>query len=118
VDVLMGTGGAPEGVLAAAALRCVDGDMQGRLVFRSEAERARARDMGMADPARVLGITDLAGGDVVFAATGVTGDGLLPGVRFTPGGARSRSVVMRSRTGTVRWIETHHRFASTPDAGW
>jgi fructose-1,6-bisphosphatase II len=118
VDLLMGTGGAPEGVLAAAGLRCTDGDFQGRLVFRSAAERERARAMGMADPDRVLGIHDLAGGNVMFAATGVTGGDFLPAVRFTPGGARTRSVVMRSKTGTVRWIDTVHRFATAPDAGW
>jgi fructose-1,6-bisphosphatase II len=117
VDVLMGTGGAPEGVLAAAALRCVEGDFQGRLVFRNETERERARAMGMADPDALLRIDDLAGGDVVFAATGVTGGDFLPGVRHVPGGARTRSIVMRSRTGTLRWIETVHRFAS-PDATW
>jgi len=117
VDVLMGTGGAPEGVLAAAALRCVDGDMMGRLVFRSEGERERARAMGHADPDRLLRIGDLAGGNVVFAATGVTGGDFLPGVRFGPGGVRTRSMVMRSSTGTVRWIDTLQRMPG-PDAGW
>jgi fructose-1,6-bisphosphatase II len=74
--------------------------------------------MGLSDPDRILRIGDLAGGNVMFAATGVTGGDFLAGVRFTPGGARTRSVVMRSRTGTVRWIDTVHRFAAAPDAGW
>ncbi|MFT3916028.1 MAG: class II fructose-bisphosphatase [Anaeromyxobacteraceae bacterium] len=117
VDVLMGTGGAPEGVLAAAALRCVDGDLQGRLVFRSETERARAVAMGHAEPERKLGIQDLAGGDVVFAATGVTGGEFLSGVRFGHAAVHTRSIVMRSRTGTIRWIDTLHRMPG-PDAGW
>jgi len=117
VDVLMGTGGAPEGVLAAAALRCVEGDMMGRLVFRNEAERERARAMGHRDPDRLLRIADLAGGNVVFAATGVTGGEFLSGVRFGPGGVRTRSMVMRSRTGTIRWIDTLQRMPG-PDAGW
>ncbi len=115
VDVLMGTGGAPEGVLGAAALRCVGGDMQGRLRFRDEAERERARAMGIADPDKVLRAEDLAGGSVMFAATGVTQGDFLKGVRFTGDGARSHSVVMRSSTGTIRYIETVHRFTRAPD---
>jgi len=118
VDVLMGTGGAPEGVLAAAALRCLDGDFQGRLVFRNATERERARAMSAGDPDRVLRADDLARGDVIFAATGVTGGGFLEGVRFRAGGARTRSVVMRSRSGTVRWIDAEHRFDAAPGTGW
>lgn len=109
VDVLMGIGGAPEGVLAAAALRCLDGEMQGQLRYRSDADRARAIGMGLHDPDRVFGLTDLAGGDdVIFAATGVTDGDFLKGVRFSGDGARSHSVVMRSHTGTVRYITAYH----------
>jgi len=118
VDMLMGTGGAPEGVLSAAALRCVGGDMQGRLAFRSDEEKARARAMGIVDPDKVFSIEDLARGDVFFAATGVTNGDFLKGVRFTGDGARTHSVVMRSRTGTVRYIETEHHFQYKPNYGW
>ncbi len=109
VDVLMGTGGAPEGVIAAAALRCLGGDMQGRLAFRSDAERERARTMGVPDPDRVFAAEDLARGDVMVSATGVTHGQFLKGVRFAADGIRSHSVVMRSRSGTLRFIETMHR---------
>ncbi len=115
VDVLMGLGGAPEGVIAAAAIRCVGGDMQARLRFRDDAERERARALGIADPDKVLRAEDLAGGSVMFAATGVTEGDFLKGVRFTGDGARSHSVVMRSSTGTIRYIETVHRFTRAPD---
>ncbi len=118
VDVLMGIGGAPEGVLGAAAIRCVGGDMQGRLRFRNDGERERARAMGLADPDKILSAEELAGGSVMFAATGVTQGDFLKGVRFTGDGARSHSVVMRSRTGTIRYIETVHRFTRTPNYGW
>jgi fructose-1,6-bisphosphatase II len=117
VDVLMGIGGAPEGVIAAAAIRCVGGDMQGRLRFRSEAERERARGMGVVDLDGVMTAEDMAGGSVMFAATGVTNGDFLRGVRFTGDGARSHSVVMRSRSGTVRYIETTHRFTRAPNYG-
>ncbi len=117
VDVLMGTGGAPEGVISAAALRCVGGDFQGRLAFRNDEERARARDMGLRDLDRVFDIEGLAGGSVMFAATGVTSGDFLRGVRFTGKGALTHSVVMRSRTGTLRFIETEHRFEGKPDYG-
>ncbi|GAO03282.1 class II fructose-bisphosphatase [Anaeromyxobacter sp. PSR-1] len=118
VDVLMGIGGAPEGVIAAAALRCVGGDLQGRLVFRNDAERERARGYGLKDLDRVMGAEELAGGNVMFAATGVTHGDFLKGVRFTGDGARTHSVVMRSRTGTIRYIETEHHFTRSPDYGW
>jgi fructose-1,6-bisphosphatase II len=118
VDVLMGIGGAPEGVITAAALRCVGGDMQARLQFRDDGERARARAMGLADVEKVLTTDDLAGGNVMVAATGVTNGDFLKGVRFTGEGARSHSVVMRSKSGTVRYIETIHRFTRSPDYGW
>ncbi|HVZ71242.1 MAG TPA: class II fructose-bisphosphatase [Polyangia bacterium] len=114
IDVLMGTGGAPEGVLAAAALRCMNGYMQGILRPRNDEEVARAAKMGIPDIHRVWEIDDLAGGDVMFAATGITGGFLLRGVHFLPDGARSSSLVMRSRTGTVRRIETRHHFAQRP----
>ncbi len=114
VDVLMGTGGAPEGVISAAALRCVGGDFQGRLAFRSEEERQRALAMGVKDPARVFSAEELAGGDVMFAATGVTMGNFLRGVRFTGDGAVTHSVVMRSRSGTIRYIRTEHRFLGRP----
>ncbi len=117
VDVLMGTGGAPEGVISAAALRCVGGGFQGRLAFRNDEERARARAMGVRDLDRIFDIEELAGGSVMFAATGVTSGDFLRGVRFTGKGALTHSVVMRSRTGTVRFIETEHRFEGRPDYG-
>jgi fructose-1,6-bisphosphatase II len=115
IDVLLGIGGAPEGVLAAAALRCVGGDMQGVLKFRNDDEAARAQRMGVKDVNQIFGIEDLAGGDVMFAATGVTDGFLLRGVRFTGTGAETHSVVMRSRSGTVRVIRARHRFERNPD---
>ena len=114
VDVLMGSGGAPEGVLAAAALRCLGGDMQGKLMWRSDEERARAKGMGISDMERIYGIEDLARGNVMFAATGVTNGEFLRGVRFFGGGASTHSVVMRSETGTVRYIEACHDFKRKP----
>jgi len=118
VDVLMGVGGAPEGVITAAAIRCAGGDLQARLQFRDDAERARARAMGILDLEKVLTAEDMAGGNVMFAATGVTNGDFLKGVRFTGDGARSHSVVMRSKTGTVRYIETVHRFSRSPNYDW
>jgi fructose-1,6-bisphosphatase II len=118
VDVLIGIGGAPEGVISAAALRCVGGDMQGKLRYRSDAERERARSMGIEDGEKIFRIDELACGDVMFAATGVTNGDFLKGVRFTGDGARTHSVVMRSRTGTVRYIETEHHFQHKPNYGW
>jgi fructose-1,6-bisphosphatase II len=117
IDVLLGIGGAPEGVLAAAALRCVGGDMQGVLKFRNDDEAARAARMGITDGNRVLGIEDLARGDVMFAATGVTDGFLLRGVRYTGTGAETHSIVMRSRSGTVRFIRARHHFHHRPDYG-
>jgi fructose-1,6-bisphosphatase II len=115
IDILFGTGGAPEGVLAAAALRCVGGEIQGRLRYRNDDERARAERMGITDHDRVYGIEDLAQGDVLFAATGVTDGALLRGVHFFGGGATTHSVVMRSRSGTVRYVEARHDFHRKPD---
>ncbi len=114
VDVLMGIGGAPEGVIAAAALRCMGGDFQGQLAFRNEHEKERAKKMGIADLNKVFGINDLAKGNVMFCATGVTQGTFLNGVRFVPGGAFTHSIVMRSETGTVRLIESEHRFDKKP----
>jgi fructose-1,6-bisphosphatase II len=110
VDVLVGTGGAPEGVLAAAALRCLGGAIQGRLMFRSDDEKARARKMGISDYGRVYRETDLASGDsITFASTGVTDGDMLDGVRFTGNMAETHSMVMRVKTGTVRTIRTQYR---------
>lgn len=114
VDVLMGVGGAPEGVLAAAALRCVGGDIQGRLVFRNDKERERATQMGIREFDKIYRTEELAGGDVMFAATGVTNGDFLKGVRFFPGGASTHSVVMRSSTGTIRYLEATHNFQVKP----
>ncbi len=114
VDVLMGTGGAPEGVIAAAALRCMGGDFQGRLAFRNEEEKARARTMGVQDLEKVYRIDELAKGNVMFCATGVTQGTFLNGVRFFSGGAHTHSVVMRSESGTVRFIEAEHQFDRKP----
>ena len=110
VDIYMGSGGAPEGVLAAAALRCIGGQMQGRLLFRNDDEKGRARRLGIADLNRKYGLEELAAGDVMFACTGVTDGAMLKGVRRFAGGASTHSLVMRSSTGTVRVIETRHNF--------
>jgi len=110
VDIYIGSGGAPEGVLAAAALRSIGGQMQGRLLFRNDDERGRAKRWGIEDLDRKYGLLDLASGDVMFAATGVTDGSMLRGVRRFSGGAMTHSIVMRSRTGTVRMIEAKHDF--------
>jgi fructose-1,6-bisphosphatase II / sedoheptulose-1,7-bisphosphatase len=117
VDIYLGSGGAPEGVLAAAALRCIGGQMQGRLLFRNDDERARAQRCGIADFARKYGLLDLAKGDVMFAATGVTDGTMLRGVRRFRGGGTTHSMVMRSKTGTVRLIEAHHNFERKTGVG-
>jgi fructose-1,6-bisphosphatase II / sedoheptulose-1,7-bisphosphatase len=109
VDIFIGVGGAPEGVLAAAALRCVGGQMQGRLVFRNESERARAAKWGITDLNRKYGLHELVAGDVVFSATGVTDGSMLRGVHREGNFITTESVVMRSATGTVRWIKARHR---------
>ncbi|MEP0561294.1 MAG: class II fructose-bisphosphatase [Qipengyuania citrea] len=108
VDLYMGSGGAPEGVLAAAALRCIGGQMQTRLLFRNDDERGRATRLGITDFDRKYGLLDLASGDVMFAATGVTTGTMLQGVRKYQGGAMTHSIIMRSKTGTVRTVEAHH----------
>ncbi len=114
VDMYIGTGGAPEGVLAAAALQCIGGQMQGRLVFRNDAEKERAARAGIKDLKKKYEMNELAHGDVMFAASGVTNGAMLRGVRLFPGGALTHTVVMRSRTGTVRYIEAHHNFRRKP----
>ena len=110
VDLYLGSGGAPEGVLAAAALQCIGGQMQGRLLFRNEEERSRGLKQGVVDLNRKYSMSELAHGEVMFAATGVTSGNFLRGVRRFAGGAVTHSVVMRSKTGTVRYIEAHHNF--------
>ncbi len=108
IDIYLGTGGAPEGVLAAAALRCVGGQMQSRLVFRNDAERERAARWGVKDLHRKYDLFDMASGDVVFAATGVTDGSMLDRVHYDGAFITTHSVVMRSATGTVRWIKARH----------
>lgn len=118
IDVLFGIGGAPEGVLAAAALRCVGGDLQGRLRLRNEEEKERCHRMGIQDVDRKWMLHDLARGDVMFAATGVTSGDMLKGVRYLKGGAQTHSLVMRSKSGTVRFIEAEHHFDRKPHYGF
>jgi fructose-1,6-bisphosphatase II / sedoheptulose-1,7-bisphosphatase len=110
IDIYLGSGGAPEGVLAAAALRCIGGQMQGRLILDSEDKRERARRMGILEPNKKYRTEELASGDVFFAATGVTDGSLLSGVRIGKNTVRTNTVVMRSWSQTVRWITAeHHR---------
>lgn len=109
IDIYMGIGGAPEGVLAAAALRCIGGQMQCRLVLDTEEKRERAARMGISDPRKKYSMEDMVKGDCLFAATGVTNGALLRGVRFRPEIIETETVVMRSVTGTVRWIRAEHR---------
>jgi fructose-1,6-bisphosphatase II / sedoheptulose-1,7-bisphosphatase len=109
VDIYMGIGGAPEGVLAAAALRCIGGQMQCRLVLDSDEKRARAEKMGVTDPRKKYEIQDMVRGDCLFAATGVTTGDMLQGVTFRGDVIETETVVMRSATGTVRWIRAEHR---------
>jgi fructose-1,6-bisphosphatase II len=117
IDILLGSGGAPEGVLAAAALRCTGGEFQGRLIYRNDGEKDRARAMGVTNLDKKWSITELAKGDVMFAATGVTTGDLLKGVRYFKGGAHTHSIVMRSKSGTVRMIEAEHHFDRKPNYG-
>lgn len=115
IDLLMGTGGAPEGVITAAALKCLGGDFQGRLVFRNEDEKARARKMGIEDFDRCYNLEDLAKGSVMFCATGVTDGPMLRGVRVMSGHkAMTHSMVMRSKTGTIRRVEAEHNLNLKP----
>ena len=114
IDMYLGIGGAPEGVLAAAALSCIGGQMQGRLVFRNDDEKGRAADIGITELDRKYDLEALAHGNVTFAATGVTDGTMLKGVHRFPGGALTHSMVMRSTSGTVRIIETRHKFERKP----
>jgi fructose-1,6-bisphosphatase II / sedoheptulose-1,7-bisphosphatase len=109
VDIYMGSGGAPEGVLAAAALRSIGGQIQGRLLFRSDDEKARAAKWGVKDLNRKYNLQDMVSGDVIFAATGVTDGSMLEGVRLIPGGCTTETIVMRSWSQTIRTIKTQHR---------
>lgn len=109
IDIYIGQGGAPEGVLAAAALRCVGGQFKGRLVFRNDDERARARKWGIADLDKQYDLKELARGDCIFAATGVTDGSLLAGVKRQGTRLTTDSVVMRASSGTVRWVKGEHR---------
>ena len=118
VDMLLGIGGAPEGVIAAAALRCMGGDMQAKLVFSTDEERQRSKKMGIVDQNKVYQLGDLAGGNVMFVATGVTNGSFLSGVRYFGGGAHTHSIVMRSQTGTIREIHAKHQFDRKPRYGW
>lgn len=114
IDILMGIGGAPEGVIAAAALRCMGGDFQGVLSPRNEEEIQRAKAMGVEDINRVFNIEDLASGNVMFVATGVTNGSFLKGVKFKSWGALTQSIVMRSQSGTIRRIQAEHHFDKKP----
>ncbi len=109
IDIYMGTGGAPEGVLAAAALRCIGGQMQGRLQLNSEDKIARAAKMGISDPNKVYTMEEMARGDVLFAATGVTDGNMLSGVKFGRDMIQTHTIVMRSSSGTVREIKARHQ---------
>ena len=112
IDLLMGIGGAPEGVISAAAMRCMGGDFQGRLKFRNENEKERALKMGIKDLNKKFTLEDLASGNVLFCATGVTDGPLLKGVKLLPGGrGQTQSIVMRSQTGTIRYIDAYHNFS-------
>jgi fructose-1,6-bisphosphatase class II len=115
IDVLMGTGGAHQGILTAAAMRCSGGEMQGRLRARNSEDAARAADAGITDLSKKYTAEEMASGSVMFAATGVTDGDYLRGVRFFKGGATTNSVVMRSRTRTIRYIEAVHRFDFKPE---
>ena len=114
VDMMLGVGGAPEGVLTAAAIKCLGGFMQGRLVFMAEEERTRARNMGIEDFDKIYTTEEMAQGEVFFAATGVTNGDLVRGVRYFSGGAKTHTVVMRSKSRTVRFLETLHYFDHKP----
>lgn len=109
IDIYLGQGGAPEGVLAAAALRCIGGQMETRLIFRNDDERGRAERIGITDLNRKYTTEELASGDVMFAATGVTDGSMLDGVKWAGGRVSTHTIVMRSSTGTVRWIRADHR---------
>jgi fructose-1,6-bisphosphatase II len=114
IDVLMGIGGAPQGLLAAAALKGMSGDMQARFLARSAAERAKLQRIGLNDVQQILAIDDLVPGhDALFVATGITNGDVLKGVRLSGKGATTHSLAIRCQTGTIRFIQTEHRFLPT-----
>lgn len=113
-DLLIGIGGAPEGVLAAAALQCIGGEIQGRLLFRTDEEKERACAMGITDFNKIYTTSELASGNLMFSATGVTDGDFLTGVHYFKGGARTHSLVMRSKSHTIRFIEAIHHFDHKP----
>ncbi len=115
IDMLLGIGGSQQGIMTAAALRCAAGDMQARLVARTPEEKSRAAEYGIQDPTKIYTIDEMASGSVMFAGTGVTHGDYLSGVRFYRGGATTHSVVMRSRTHTVRFLKSNHRFDLKPE---
>jgi fructose-1,6-bisphosphatase II / sedoheptulose-1,7-bisphosphatase len=108
IDIYLGSGGAPEGVLAAAALRCVGGQMQGKLILDTPDKRLRAKEMGIVDANRIYDVTDLASGDVLFSATGITDGSLVDGVKLRRNYVETSTVVMRSWSQTTRWIKARH----------
>jgi fructose-1,6-bisphosphatase II len=116
IDLYIGSGGAPEGVLAAAAIKCLGGELQGRLMIEDDAQYQRCVSMGLDDPRRILGMNDMVGdGDVIFAATGVTPGEFLGGVRYLEGGrAETHSMVMRGKTRTIRFIRSLHMLENKP----
>lgn len=114
IDIMMGIGGAPEGVIAAAAMRCIKGDFQGVLVPRNDYDIERAKTMGIADINKVYAMEEMAKGDVMFVATGVTDGSLLKGVQFKPWGAVTNSIIMRSKSGTTRFVTAEHHFDRKP----
>jgi len=115
IDMLLGIGGSQQGIMTAAALRCAAGDMQARLIARNSDEADKARDCGVRDLAKIYTIEEMAAGSVMFAGTGVTNGDYLRGVRFYRGGAITHSVVMRSRTHTIRFLTSSHRFDLKPE---
>ena len=110
IDLYFGIGGAPQGVLSAAALACVGGQMQGRLVMRDGADRKKVSDAGIKDPTQKFNISDMASGDITFAATGVTSGALLSGIHKIGDISVTQSLVVRSRTGTLRYVDGYHQF--------
>ena len=111
IDLYVGQGGAPEGVLAAAALKCVGGQMQGRLIFRNDDERKRAERVGITDLDRLYKLDELASGETVFCATGVTSGGLLEGVRIEPGMAHTETLIMSSSSKLVRRVRSRRQIS-------
>ncbi|HVJ63908.1 MAG TPA: class II fructose-bisphosphatase [Bdellovibrionota bacterium] len=117
IDLLLGSGGAPEGVISAAAMRCLGGDFIGKLLWRSDEEKSRAAKMGIKDFDKIYSVEELARGPVMFCATGVTDGSWLRGVKFFGGGCTTNSIVMRSSSGTIREVSTRHHFATKPASG-